>query len=52
MKTERTFLDIKANRSLFISENKLIRDSYLPLLNLKKKKTEKKRRKIFQNQER
>ena len=27
MKSERTFLDVKGNRSLFISEHKLIRDS-------------------------
>ncbi|SDQ39910.1 GLPGLI family protein [Chryseobacterium soldanellicola] len=37
LKTEKTFLDVKANRSLFISENKLIKDSLFSAFKLKEK---------------
>jgi len=47
MKTERTFLDIKANRSLFISENKLIRDSLFASFKPEEKGNRKKEDKDF-----
>lgn len=47
MKTERTFLDIKANRSLFISENKLIRDSLFASFKPEEKENRKKEDKDF-----
>ncbi|AZB09263.1 GLPGLI family protein [Chryseobacterium sp. G0162] len=47
MKSERTFLDIKNNRSLFISENKLIRDSLLASFKSQVKETHKKEEKDF-----
>lgn len=47
MKTERTFLDIKANRSLFISENKLIRDSLFAAFKPEEKGSKKKEDKDF-----
>jgi len=47
MKTERTFLDIKANRSLFISESKLIRDSLLASFKPEEKENRKKEDKDF-----
>lgn len=47
MKTERTFLDIKANRSLFISENKLIRDSLFVSFKPEEKESKKKEDKDF-----
>lgn len=47
MKTERTFLDIKANRSLFISENKLIRDSIFASFKPEEKENRKKEEKDF-----
>ncbi|WP_052248524.1 GLPGLI family protein [Chryseobacterium taiwanense] len=47
MKTERTFLDIKANRSLFISENKLIRDSLFATFKPEEKGSKKKENKDF-----
>ncbi len=47
MKTERTFLDIKANRSLFISENKLIRDSLFASFKPEEKGNKKKEDKDF-----
>jgi len=45
LKTERTFLDVKANRSLFISENKLIKDSLFSAFKLKEKEDNKKEEK-------
>ena len=42
LKTEKTFLDVKANRSLFISENKLIKDSLFSAFKLKEKEDNKK----------
>jgi len=47
LKTERTFLDVKANRSLFISENKLIKDSLFSAFKLKEKEDNKKKEKDF-----
>ncbi|WP_415324986.1 GLPGLI family protein [Chryseobacterium sp. MMS23-Vi53] len=47
MKTERTFLDIKASRSLFISENKLIRDSLFANFKPEEKENRKKEDKNF-----
>jgi GLPGLI family protein len=47
MKTERTFLDVKANRSLFISENKLIRDSLFASFKPEEKENRKKEEKDF-----
>lgn len=47
MKTERTFLDIKANRSLFISENKLIRDSLFASFKPEEKENRRKEEKDF-----
>lgn len=50
MKSERTFLDIKGERSLFISENKLIRDSLFTSLRSEMKEN-KKEEKDFSKQE-
>ncbi|MGE8535293.1 MAG: GLPGLI family protein [Chryseobacterium sp.] len=50
MKSERTFLDIKEGRSLFISENKLIRDSLFTALRSEMKEN-KKEEKDFSKQE-
>lgn len=47
MKTEKTFLDIKANRSVFISENKLIRDSLFASFKPEEKENRKKEEKDF-----
>ncbi|GEN75717.1 hypothetical protein CHA01nite_14570 [Chryseobacterium hagamense] len=47
MKTERTFLDVKGNHSLFISENKLIRDSLTASFKPEEKETRKKEEKDF-----
>jgi len=47
MKSERTFLDIKENRSLFISENKLIKDSLFTTLKRDEREDDKKGRKDF-----
>lgn len=47
LKTEKTFLDVKANRSLFISENKLIKDSLFSAFKLKEKEDNKKEEKDF-----
>ncbi|MDH6251738.1 GLPGLI family protein [Chryseobacterium sp. H1D6B] len=45
LKNEKTFLDIKGNRSLFISENKLIKDSLLTAFKLEDKDDHKKEEK-------
>jgi GLPGLI family protein len=42
MKIERTFLDVKGNRSLFISEHKLIRDSLFTALKMTDNRKEQK----------
>ncbi|WP_426476701.1 GLPGLI family protein [Chryseobacterium sp. CBSDS_008] len=47
MKSERTFLDIKGDRSLFISENKLKRDSLFTSLRSAAKENDKKEEKDF-----
>ncbi|MCS3530077.1 GLPGLI family protein [Chryseobacterium sp. JUb7] len=47
LKTEKTFLDIKGSRSLFISENKLIKDSLFASFKPEEKKENKKREKDF-----
>lgn len=47
MKSERTFLDIKGDRSLFISENKLKRDSLFTSLRSEAKENVKKEEKDF-----
>lgn len=47
MKTERTFLDVKGSRSLFISENKLIKDSISASFKQAEKETRKKEEKDF-----
>lgn len=47
LKNEKTFLDIKDNRSLFISENKLIKDSLFSTFKLDEKKENKKEEKDF-----
>ncbi|ANF50579.1 hypothetical protein A0O34_08605 [Chryseobacterium glaciei] len=47
LKNEKTFLDIKDNRSLFISENKLIKDSLFSTFKLDEKKDIKKEEKDF-----
>lgn len=47
MKKERTFLDIKGPRSLFISENKLIRDSLLASFKPEEKGNDRKEEKSF-----
>lgn len=47
MKSERTFLDIKENRSLFISENKLIKDSLFTTMKRDEKEENKKEKKDF-----
>ena len=44
-KVERTFLDIKSGKSLFISENKLLRDSLTTVLKLQEKPEKKKSKK-------
>lgn len=51
MKTERTFLDVKANRSLFISENKLIRDSLFASFKPEEKENRKKEEKDLSKSE-
>lgn len=47
LKNEKTFLDIKGNRSLFISENKLIKDSLFSAFKIEEKKDIKKEEKDF-----
>ncbi|AZA52860.1 GLPGLI family protein [Chryseobacterium sp. G0201] len=47
LKNEKTFLDIKDDRSLFISENKLIKDSLFSTFKLDEKKENKKEEKDF-----
>jgi GLPGLI family protein len=47
MKSERTFLDVKENRSLFISENKLIKDSLFATIKMDEKEDSKKEKKDF-----
>lgn len=47
MKTERTFLDIKGGKSLFISENKLIKDSLFASFKPEEKENNKKTEKDF-----
>ncbi|WP_294238024.1 GLPGLI family protein [uncultured Chryseobacterium sp.] len=47
MKTERTFLDVKGGRSLFISENKLIKDSLFASFKPEEKEIRKKEEKDF-----
>lgn len=47
MKSEKTFLDIKNNKSLFISENKLIRDSLFASYKSEPKENNKKEEKDF-----
>lgn len=47
MKTERTFLDIKGGKSLFISENKLIKDSLFASFKPEEKENTKKEEKDF-----
>lgn len=47
MKSERTFLDIKGNHSLFISENKLVRDSLFVSFRSEVKENNKKEEKDF-----
>ncbi|WP_246008788.1 GLPGLI family protein [Chryseobacterium lactis] len=47
MKTERTFLDVKGDRSLFISENKLIKDSLFVSFKSEIKENSKKEEKDF-----
>lgn len=47
LKNEKTFLDVKANRSLFISENKLIKDSLFSTFKLEDKENIKKEEKDF-----
>ncbi|MCJ7934152.1 MAG: GLPGLI family protein [Chryseobacterium sp.] len=51
MKTERTFLDIKGNRSVFISENKMKRDSLFASFKSEVKENNKKEEKNFSKQE-
>ncbi|WP_326981724.1 GLPGLI family protein [Chryseobacterium sp. MYb264] len=45
LKSEKTFLDVKDNRSLFISENKLIKDSLFAFFKPEEKENNKKERK-------
>lgn len=45
LKTEKTFLDIKGKQSLFISENKLIKDSLFAVFKLEENKNQKKENK-------
>lgn len=52
MKSERTFLDIKEGRSLFISENKLIRDSLFIALRSEMKENKKEEKKFSKQEER
>lgn len=47
MKTERTFLDVKGGKSLFVSENKLIKDSLFASFKPEEKETHKKEEKDF-----
>ncbi|WP_084681349.1 GLPGLI family protein [Chryseobacterium soli] len=47
MKSERTFLDVKENRSLFISEHKLIKDSLFTTMKMDEKEENKKEKKDF-----
>lgn len=47
LKNEKTFLDIRANHSLFISENKLIKDSLLSVFKIEEKENNKKEDKNF-----
>jgi len=51
VKTEKTFLDVKENRSLFISENKLIRDSLFASFKPEEKINNKKEKKESTKQE-
>lgn len=51
MKSERTFLDIKEGRSLFISENKLKRDSLFTSIRSEAKETQKKEERDFSKME-
>lgn len=50
MKNERTFLDIKGDKSLFISENKLLKDSLLTTFKLENKENRKKEDRDFAKQ--
>ncbi|MBB6332434.1 GLPGLI family protein [Chryseobacterium sediminis] len=52
MKSERTFLDVKGERSLFISENKLKRDSLFTSIRSEMKESHKKEEKDFSKPER
>ncbi|PKF75292.1 GLPGLI family protein [Chryseobacterium sp. PMSZPI] len=47
MKSERTFLDVKGDHSLFISENKLVRDSLFAIFKSEVKENNKKEEKDF-----
>ncbi|MGG5209189.1 GLPGLI family protein [Chryseobacterium sp. MIQD13] len=49
MKHERTFLDVKGDKSLFISENELIKDSLHTAFKAEDKEDHKKREKDFKN---
>ncbi|MEF9480109.1 hypothetical protein OWR28_22550 [Chryseobacterium sp. 1B4] len=51
MKSERTFLDIKEGQSLFISENKLKRDSLVASIRSEAKETQRKEEKDFSKME-
>ncbi|MBO9692704.1 GLPGLI family protein [Chryseobacterium sp.] len=51
MKSERTFLDIKEGHSLFISENKLKRDSLFTSIRSEAKETQKKEERDFSKME-
>ncbi len=51
MKSERTFLDVKGGRSLFISENKLKRDSLFKAVRSEAKENDKKEEKDFSKME-
>lgn len=51
MKSERTFLDVKGDRSLFISENKLKRDSLFMAFRSEAKENDKKEEKDFSKME-
>lgn len=51
MKSERTFLDVKGDRSLFISENKLKKDSLFLALRSEAKENDKKEEKDFSKRE-
>lgn len=47
MKTEKTFLNVKGDHSLFISENKLIKDSLFTVFKAEEKKDKKSEKKDF-----